>query len=344
MTSNIQEQLTDILLELCSSDGPSGNESSAVKTAMSYFEPYGEIIPLGLGSFACITNKGAKHTLLLDAHIDEIAMIVTAIEDGFVRIAPVGGVDRRVLLSQEVTIHAKQDISGVFCTLPPHLMKAGEDEKYPDFDEYAIDTGLGKEAEQLISLGDYVTLRRNAKKLLNNRITSKAIDDRAGVAVLLGALKLLEGQYNDTCIISLISTQEETGERGAKVGSFSLDYDAAIAVDVSFAQAPDVSPRKAGKMGNGPMIGISPYIDRNIYDNLVQTAKQLDIPYQVEVMGGATGTNLDVITSQKGGCPGGLISIPQRNMHTPAEVVDMTDVENCAKLLAGFIKGGYFND
>lgn len=343
MTPIIQ-QLTDILLDLCAHDGPSGDEGSAVKAAMRYFEPYGEIIPLGLGSFACMTNKGAKHTLLLDAHIDEIAMIVTSVEDGFIRVAPVGGVDRRVLLSQEVIIHAKRDIPGVFCTLPPHLMKAGEDEKYPDFDEYAIDTGLGDAAQELISLGDYVTLRRSAKKLLNDRITSKATDDRAGVAVLLGALKLLEGQYGDTCIISLISTQEETGERGAKTGSFSLDFDAAIAVDVSFAQAPDVNPRKAGKMGSGPMIGISPYIDRNIYDSLIQTAKQLDIPYQTEVMGGATGTNLDVITSQKGGCPGGLVSIPQRNMHTPAEVVDMTDIENCAKLLAGFIKGGYFND
>lgn len=344
MSDTIREYLKQTLFKLCSCDGPSGCETDAVSAAMAMFEPYGEIMPLGLGSFACIINKDAKQTVLFDAHIDEISMAVTSVNNGFVHVAPIGGVDRRVLLSQEVIIHAKQDIPGVFGTIPPHLMKPGEDSKYPEFENYIIDTGLGEQAQQLISVGDLVTLRRKPHELLNGRLTSKATDDRAGVAVLLGMLKILNGNYNDTTVICLISSQEEVGERGAKTACFSLEYDKAIAVDVSFADAPDVERNKVGVMGKGPMIGISPFIDRGIYDSLVNTANKLNIPWQAEVMGGATGTDIDVITTEKHGCAGGLVSIPQRNMHTPAEIVDLSDLEHCSALLAGYINGGDINE
>lgn len=340
----------DIIFELSKATGPSGAEESVSGIIAGMLCPYGNVFTTSMGNIVCASGKlGAPYKILLDAHMDEIGLIVTSVEDGFVRAAQVGGADRRVLLAQEVTIWGKEPVTGVFCTVPPHLSKIGDTDRYPALDDMMIDTGLGKKAEDIISIGDRITLKTKPASLMGNRITGKALDDRAGVVSLILALDILKdsGHLDDMGIeiLTMISVQEETGEKGAKTGAYALDFNEAIAVDVSFADYPTVPETKSGKIGKGAMIGISPCIDRKIWKKLIHIAKKEDIPYQLEVMGDQTGTNMDEISVSKLGAPCGLISIPLRNMHTPAEVIDIDDVVSTAKLIAEYLRsGGLLNE
>ncbi|MBQ8959977.1 MAG: M20/M25/M40 family metallo-hydrolase [Ruminococcus sp.] len=330
---------TDIK-ELAEAWGPSGCEGPAGDLAMFMLESYcSEVHASGnnvIGRFG--THQKGKPHLVLDAHIDQIGMIVTGIsDDGFVKVDSLGGIDRRLLPTQQVLIYGERQIPGVFSTLPPHLAQGGN--KVMTFAEAAIDTGLPKEElEELVSPGDCVKFDVKLKRLLGERVTCGALDDRCGVACILYALELLKGcelRYNVTVIFSC---QEEVGERGAKIGAFELSPDIAIAVDVSFAMNTGEDPKKCGELGKGPMIGISPSLSRRVSDKLIACAKAAQIPFQYEVMNGTTGTNADRYSVERGGAETGTVSIPLRNMHTPAEVIDIEDVRLSARLLAEFIK------
>lgn len=334
--------LKNTIAELTEISGASGSEKNAAGLALNMLKKYcpnaeiknGNVIG-HFGEF-----RSGIPSLVLDAHIDQIGMIVTYITDeGFIKIGNLGGIDRRLLPAQPVIIHGKQDIPGVICSVPPHLSSG--DSKVISFDEIAVDTGMTKEElENLVSLGDTITFDVKCRSLTGSRITSGALDDRCGVASILYALELLKESaiaYNVTVIFS---AQEELGERGAKIGAYELDPDIAIAVDVSFAYALGEDENKCGYLGKGPMIGISPSLDRTLSNDLIKTARTADIPYQTEVMNGLTSTNADQYSVSRCGARTCTVSIPLRNMHTPAEVIDIKDVELTARLLAEFIKEG----
>ena len=335
-------ELLGTITELAQAFGPSGCEDAAGELAKSMLEEYCSEVYISnnnvIGRFG--ERREGLPDLVLDAHIDQIGMIVTGIsEEGFVKVDSLGGIDRRLLPTQQVVIFGKRQIPGVFSTLPPHLAQGGN--KVLTFAEAAIDTGLSKEElEDLVSPGDCVKFDVELKRLLGERVTCGALDDRCGVACILYALELLKGEdlgYNVTVIFS---SQEEVGERGAKVGAFELAPDIAIAVDVSFAMNTGEDPKKCGELGKGPMIGVSPSLSRRISQELIACAKNAQIPFQYEVMNGMTGTNADRYSVEKGGAETCTVSIPLRNMHTPAEVIDLRDVRLSAQLLAEFIKEG----
>ncbi len=291
------------------------------------------------------TLKGSGKTFLLDAHMDRIGLIVTAIEDGgFLRVARCGGMDARVLAAQDVIVWGKEPVYGVITSTPPHLIMPDDAGKAKDFDDMLIDTGLSKEeAQKLISQGDRVIVKTPVSELLNGRISCAALDDRAGCAVIIRAAELVSQRENHPTVKLLFSGQEETGGTGAVNGSFLLEADECISVDVSFADAPDMPSKKCGKLDKGPMIGFSPVLNYDISRKLEAVAKEKEIPYQLELMSDATGTNADHIALSKGGIRTGLVSIPLRNMHTGVEVISVNDVENCAKLIAEYILGGGIN-
>lgn len=329
------------VVSLSETSGASGSESKAAQLALSMLREYcpdAEIINGNvIGKFG--THKEGLPSLVLDAHIDQIGFAVTYItDDGFIKVGNVGGIDRRMLPAQPVVIHGTRDIKGVICSVPPHLTNGGSE--VLEMDDVAIDTGLTKaELEPIVALGDSVTFDVNCRGLIGSRITGGALDDRCGVASILYALELLrdsEIAYNVTVIFS---TQEEVGERGAKIGAFAIDPDIALAVDVSFAYAIGEEESKCGYLGKGPMIGISPSLSREITDGLINAAKSADIPYQTEVMTGMTSTNADRYSVNRCGAKTCTVSIPLRNMHTPVEVIDLDDVELTAKLLAAYIRG-----
>ena len=328
------------VVSLSEVSGTSGSESKAAQLALSMLREYcpdAEIINGNvIGKFG--NHREGLPSLLLDAHIDQIGFTVTYITDeGFIKVGNIGGIDRRLLPAQPVVVHGSRDIKGVICSVPPHLTSGSSE--VLEMDDVAIDTGMTKEElEKLVSLGDSVTFDVTCRELIGSRITCGALDDRCGVASILYTLELLKDSdlaYNVTVIFS---TQEEVGERGAKIGAFEIDPDIALAVDVSFAYAIGEEESKCGYLGKGPMIGISPSLSREISEELINTAKSADIPYQIEVMSGLTGTNADRFSVNRCGAKACTVSIPLRNMHTPVEVIDLTDVKQTAKLLAAYIR------
>ncbi len=331
----------DTVIALTEASGASGNESAAAEAALEILKKFcpdaeytaGNII----GRYGA--EKPERPLLVLDAHIDQVGMIVTYITDeGFIKFSNLGGLDHRILPAQPVVIHGRKDVKGVICSVPPHL--SGGKAEVLSYDDAAIDTGMTKEElEKYVSLGDSITYDVHYRELLGSRITARSLDDRCGVAAILRTLELLEGCEPAYNIAVIFSSQEELGERGAAIGAYTLDPDIALAVDVSFAYAIGEDEKKCGKLGKGPMIGISPSLSREITDKLINAAKAEDIPYQTEVMNGMTGTNADRYSVSRGGAKTCTVSIPLRNMHTPVEVIDLEDVELTAKLLAGFIKG-----
>ena len=334
--------IKDTVFRLSEAYGASGSESPAAQLALEMLREYcpdaqiinGNII----GSFGM--DDSSLPLLLIDAHIDQIGMIVNYItDDGFIKFSALGGLDRRLLPAQPVIVHGKRDICGVICSVPPHLTSGAAE--VLQFDETAIDTGMTKEElSEVVQLGDTITFDVKCRELVGSRVAGGAFDDRCGIASILYALELLKDKELKYRVKVVFSSQEELGERGAKIAAARICPDVALAVDVSFAYALGEDELKCGKFGKGPMIGIAPSLSREISNGLIETAKAEDIPYQTEVMNGSTGTNADQYSVGGTGAKACTVSIPLRNMHTPAEVIDLTDVELTGQLIAAFIGRG----
>lgn len=308
---------------------------------------YAKVRTDNLGNIIGTYGEGRKH-IMLDAHLDRIGLIVTAIDEtGFLRTDKCGGSDTRVLAAAEVTVWGKEPLYGVITSTPPHLAKAEDASKAPSFDNIYVDTGLPYEkVRKIVSVGDRITVDAPVSSLAGNRITGAALDDRIGMAALLRVLDILKEKQPNIKVSVLFSVQEETTEAGGKTGAFGISPDEAIIVDVSFGTAPGVSETEAGKLGEGGMICISPSLSDEMSRELISAANENGIKYQTEICPSATGTNADVISVSKEGIKTGLVSIPLRNMHTQAEVADLDDVESVAQIIAAYIikKGAENND
>ncbi len=340
--------ITDLIFRLCSTFSGAGNENNIAELIKREMQPYADTIHIDNNrNVICkVGSSSARRHILVDAHIDQISMVVTSIDEtGFINMAPCGGVDCRVLPGATVFIHGKEVITGIICTTPPHLASK-EKTDFEKTENLLVDTGLsGKAVKEIISVGDYVSFSTTSQRLLGTRITAPALDNRAGVATLIRCAQILKGSKLNCQVSFLFSSQEEIRALGAKTAAFSIAPTEAISVDVSFATQPNVEEEKSGKLSHGPMVGIAPSLSRGISETLITLAKRHNIPHQLEIMSGSTGTTSDVITSTKSGIPGGLLSIPLRYMHTPVELIDTIDVESTAKLLAQYIlEGGNRND
>ncbi len=333
--------LKSVLFDLCRADGVSGDETSAASVALRELKKFtDEAFSDDFGNvFAKIDNKKNK-TILLDAHIDQVGFIVNYITDeGFLKFSPVGGIDKRLLPATKVEVlTADGKLEGVITSCPPHLSQ--DSDKAPSYDKLYIDVGLDKEqATAKIPLGSRVLFKAEPMMLLGDRVSSRALDDRAGVATILRALELT-GDATEYNIDVAFSCQEETGESGAKMLSFKSDCDLAIAIDVSFAYSQGEDKEKCGEMGKGAMIGIAPSLSKDFSNALIRLAKGNNLPYQLEVMSSQTGTDADAIGVSKGGVKSVTLSIPLKYMHTPVEVVSLSDIENTALLISEFLKAG----
>lgn len=340
--------LKEIIFNLCSISGVSGSEEPAVNAAKKYLENFAEVSIDGNGNlFATLGNSNAGKTILLDAHIDRIGLIVTGIDkNGFIKVDKCGGIDIRTLQDSSLVLQSNPDIVGTVCCMPPHLSDGKEDTAV-SIDKTYVDFGMTEtEIKKHIKIGDVLTFSTEPKMLLNNKIASPALDNRCSVASLIRCAELLRAEQSlEYSVIIMLSAQEETFGTGAKTGAFSVSSDEAIAVDVSFASQPDVTGQYSKiELSKGPMICISPILNREMSDKLIEIAESSEIPYQLEPISGATGTNADNIAVTKSGVKTSVVSIPQRYMHTPNEVISLDDVENTAKLICEYIKcGGAFN-
>ena len=331
--------LKELLFELSNAVGI-GHQKEVFDIAKKYLSNFCKVSETDNYLIAKIDNN-SNYTIMLEAHIDEVGMIVTDIsQDGFISVSPVGSLDGRFLPSSPVKILGKELVSATFTSIPPHLSK---EDGCPSFDNCYIDTGR-KDIGEIISLGDIAVFDAKPIWISDNRITSKALDNRAGVAAVISAGERLAKANCPVNVVLLFPMGEELGLRGARVATFGLDIDESISVDVSFGDCPDVSESKTAKLGSGAMIGVSPVLSRNAYKKLKATAEDKKLPHTLEVMGGNTSTDADIITLSGSGIPSGLVSIPLRNMHTPVEVADLRDVEATASLLYEYVLGGGLND
>lgn len=326
----------ELLKELTQIVGVSGCEDGIVNLLKEKLAPYGAVSVDAMNNVFCTFGEG--YHFLLDAHLDEIGLIVTDItDDGFIKFGKCCNIDTRPLPALEVSVWGMEEVKGIISTLPPHLQSADDEKNAPKLSELAIDTGYTKEKlSELVSLGDRITFKRNFTELLNDCISASCLDDRSGVAAILMCLDELK---NLPCKITVMfSSQEEVGTRGAKTGAFAKNVNEAISVDVSFALTPGCDKSECGEISEGPMIGFSPILDRNISQKLVEVAEKEGIPYQCEIMSGRTGTNADVISVSESGIKTALISIPEKYMHQSVEVIDMNDIKNVSKLICAYIQ------
>lgn len=331
--------MENILTALCSNSTVSGSE-------LENYELIKKLLPQDVSIeadhngniIATMGDKNSNDIILLDAHNDRIGFVVTFIDEkGFIKVANCGGIDRRVLAGSVVEVLGKKKLRGIVCCLPPHLSDGGED-KAPNADSIYIDTGLSKEEiRKYIALGDKVAVYAKPRKLLGTKFTAAGLDNKAGVATLIKVAQIINDYTLNCCVKLLFSSQEETGFLGSRTASFSIMPNSAIVVDVSFATQPGISGDKCGEMSKGPMIGTAPILDREMFAKLKEIANNENIPYQTEVMNGTTGTNADAVTITGNGIRTALVSIPLRNMHTQAEIIDMEDIEKSAQLIAKYV-------
>lgn len=339
--------IKETLKTLTGAAGVSGDELSASEKAAELLKKYAEDVCIdAFGSVTGVVRSdrpGAK-TLMLDAHVDRVGLIVTYIDEkGFIGVGSCGGIDEKTLLAQSVTIHGKKKIFGVVSTLPPHVQK--EKGGAPEIGNIFIDVGMSKEqAERDISLGDRITVNSEFRELCGDVVCAPALDDRSGICAVLLALDMLAGKALAYNLAVCFSCQEETGFAGAAQSAFKIQPDEAIAVDVSFGKTPDCDLKETAVFGSGVMIGFSPVLDKGMSNALRDLAKRRNIPFTAEVMSSRTGTNADAISVSGKGVKCCTLSFPIRYMHTSVENVNIKDIEAAAKLIFEYASGGAEND
>ena len=334
-------QLHELITELCSLSGPSGFEERVFSRIREILEPLvDEISTDPLGNLIAVKKCGKPDAkkLMLNAHIDEIGLIVTGHEKGFLRFSSIGGVDPRMLPARELRVLTDPPIFGVIDTMPPHVLTDEEKEKSLDPKKLFIDVGFGEEeVKTRVPLGTPVVFADGCERFAENRICGKSLDDRACAAILIKVFERLKDASLDIDLFLLLSTQEEVGLRGAVPGTFSVNPDFAVAVDVTHAATPDSKKGETLDMCKGAVIAVGPNMSRVVSNRLFEIARSKEIPYQTEVLSGPSGTDAWAIQVSREGVLTGLVSLPIKYMHTPVELMDISDAEAVVKLLTEYV-------
>jgi len=303
-----------------------------------------------MGNVIGVLNPGAETRVMLAGHCDEIGLMITNIDDGgYVYFGTIGGFDPLQLLGQRVRIHGQNgDVPGVIGRKPIHVIskEKGDLTKAPGVHEMWIDIGAKnkKDAQKVAAVGDCVTIDAGFAHLRNDIVVGRGLDDRVGAFAVAETMRLLSARKGSlkVAVYGVATTQEEVGIRGAKTSAYGIDPHAGIAIDVGFAtDYPTMNKNLTGDLalGKGPIISKGPNINPVLGQMLVDTAKRRKIPCQMEGAPGATGTDANVIQMTRAGVAAALVSVPNRYMHTPVELVSLGDLENVSKLLAATLLG-----
>lgn len=329
--------IKETLFNLAKASSAPGQEYCVAPVAEKMLGEYMSVTADNLGNVVGHKDGEGTH-FLLDAHLDSIGMIVTAVENnGFLRVDKCGGIDIRTIAAQDVVVHGREDLYGIVTSTPPHLA-SGDGKKASGFDEIMIDTGIdGDRIFSLVSPGDRVTLRTPYNEMANGTLSGAYFDNKAGVCAVLRCLEILKERECKNEITVLFSAQEEAGLIGARAGGFNCDAEKCFCVDVSFAKTNATPKSITATLGGGTMIGFAPILNYEMSRQLETLAEEKNIPYQLEVMSASTGTNADVIAVSACGKKTALLSLPLKNMHTGVEVIDPADIEHTAQLMAEYI-------
>lgn len=342
----MREASLNFLRTLVNTPSPTGHEVRGQRVWLDYVKTFAdETFSDAYGNCVAVLNKGGSPRLMLAAHADEIAMAVNFItEDGFIHVRKMGGIDAAITRAQRIVVHSRNGpVKGVVGNVAPHLMRDDKDGKAPKIHELFIDIGVAKraEAEKLVRIGDPITLVDEFDVLRGDLAVARAFDNRIGTFAVAEALRLLKESRTKLAaeVCSVSNVQEEVGLLGARQIAYSLKPDVALVVDVTHAtDYPSVNKQQHGdiKVGSGPAITHGGCNHPEVVARLETVARAKKIALQHEAMSATSGTDTDVIFWTRGGIPSALVSLPNRYMHSPVEVVSLADLAKIPELLAGF--------
>jgi endoglucanase len=342
----MRDQSLKFLQTLVNTPSPVGHETRGQRVWLDYAKKFAdETFSDAYGNCVAVLNKGGSPRIMLAGHADEIAMAVNYVDsDGYIYVRRMGGVDAAITKAQRVTIHTRGGpVRGVVGNVAPHLTKQEGDPKPPKIHEIFIDIGASnkKEAEKLVRVGDPITLADEFETLRGDLAIARAFDNRIGTWSVIEALRLLSESktklHAEVCAVS--NVQEEVGLLGARQIAYSLKPDIALVVDVTHAtDYPTVNKAQHGdiKIGGGPTITHGGCNHPEVVKRIEEVAKVKKITLQHEAMSATSGTDTDVIFWTRGGIASALISLPNRYMHSPVELVSLKDLEQVPQLLAAF--------
>lgn len=338
----------EFLKQLVNAPSPSGFEEPAAEVYRAYTGAFADAVTTDVhGSVCAAINPGAPMRIMLAGHMDEIGFVIHYIsDDGFLYFMGVGGHDSAIVVGQRVWVYGKERVLGVIGRKPIHLLDAEERGKKPELKDLWIDIGASsrEEAEKVVSLGDPVTFMVEFETLMGDRVTCRAFDDKLGSFVVAEAVRLLKeegGLDPQVGVFGVATVQEEIGLRGARTSAYGIDAQTGLAVDVEFAiDHPGLSKERYGKvdLGKGPTITRGANVNPVVFGLLVEAAKRAEVPYQISVEPGATGTDANAMQISRAGMATGLLGVPLRYMHTPCELASLSDIEQCARLMAEYCR------
>jgi endoglucanase len=349
---NSRSKTRDIafLERLLDAAGPSGFEVTAARAWREEAQKLADDVSIDVygNSFASL-NPAGKPRVMLAGHIDEIGLQITHVdEDGFLYVAEIGGWDPQVLVGQRVRVLTKAGgVIGVIGKKAIHLIEREERDKASKVKQLWVDVGASSRAEVTklgVRVGDPMVLDQSMIRLGKDRIASRAIDNRIGAFIVLEALRKLARRRPKACVVAAATVQEEIGYYsggGARTSAYALEPDVAIVVDVTFSSdVPDVDKKEVGehRLGSGPVLSRGSASHEGVFEALAEVADREKIPYTVQAAPKSTHTDAEGIYLTRRGVPTAVISVPNRYMHSPNEVVSLADVENTARLIAAFAK------
>lgn len=344
-------ELLKLLSLFANAHGLSGYEDDVAELLRRQMEPFVDEVRLDtLGNVIGI-RAGERPAVMIAAHMDEIGLMVRHIDDdGFLRVVSVGGWFDQTILSQRVVIHCRdgRKLMGVVGCRPPHLMDAEERKKMVKLKDMFVDCGAtsaANAAELGVEIGCPITIDRELCRLGNDFVTGKALDNRAGLVMMLSALQRLHGEPLKATVMAVGTVQEEVGLKGARTSAYGLSPDVALATDVTIpGDHPGVAKSEACvAAGKGPSLtvldaaGRGVIAPRRVLRWLRETAEEAAIPYQLNV-GDAGNTDATAISISKAGIPCSVISVPARYIHSPVEVLSLRDLDNGAALIAAAVR------
>jgi putative aminopeptidase FrvX len=337
----------DVLKHLVETPSPGGNESRVQRIWMNYVSKFTDSQTQdAYGNVVARIDAGGDQTLMISAHADEIGMMVKYIDDdGFIYVNAIGGVDPSIMQARRVQIYNDQhgDIDGVIGCIPAHLKSSKDEVSVPAMSDLFIDIGVSsrKEAQCLVAIGDTITLTDRFIRIGDKIAVARAFDDRVGLFIIAEVARLLrdESLNTDVCIVSNIG--EEVGTAGIQQVINTLRPDMALVTDVTFAtDYPGLEKTMHGdvKLGHGPALAHGGPNHKEIVALLAKTAQDWRIPVQHEITAETSGTDADGVFWDQGGIPTALVSLPNRYMHSPVELVHLDDIDNTIQLMVEFVK------
>jgi len=332
--------------QIVETPSPSGYESPVQEIVRQYAAGFADDVSTDVhGNVMAVRGAEAPLRIMLAGHCDQIGLIVSHIDDkGFLYVQQIGGWDTQMLIGQRMTVWtADGPLFGVIARKAIHLLTEEERKQVPKIKDLWLDIGVpDKEAaDKLVRVGDSVTVDLVFQQLHNNLIVAPAMDDKCGVWVVMEALRRIDAEKLSCAVYAVSTVQEELGLRGARTSAFGVDPHVGIAVDVTHAtDCPTVEKKQEGdvSLGKGPVIARGPNMNHKVVETLIEAADAHEISYQLVAVGRATGTDANAMQINRSGVAAGLVSVPNRYMHSPVEMISLDDIDRVADLLARFVE------